>query len=168
MVLCNGKHPQAACAFCISSFPCQTAHSLWRTPVCTWMGAAKYLKDTSLASIGQLHQISPHQWLFSGPSACYPISSYWSIGHTGHTGSLYWCSMRWERVSGWASPQTTYPVGPEASQRGRSWLRGQDRQSQNKQSFFIFCLNCKPYPSSQIAFELYCSLTCKSVVSEPK
>lgn len=51
---------------------------------------------------------------------------------------------------------------------GRKRLAQRSGQGWTEFSLLILHLNCKTYPSSRIAFELYCSQMCRSVFSEPK
>lgn len=51
---------------------------------------------------------------------------------------------------------------------GRRRLAQRSGQGWTELSFLILHLDCKTYPSSRIAFELYCSQMCRSVSSESK
>ena len=77
----NDDCPQAACAFCTSSFPCCTDHCVRKILVCTWAGAAKYLRNTSLDSVVHLRQISSSVNIFN--SSC--LLPCWSVSccHVG-------------------------------------------------------------------------------------
>lgn len=87
------------------------------------------------------------------PSYLFPKLLMYSINLWKH--GLWWF-RRWERVfTQGASSDPLNPVGMGSSEGGRGWLKCQTGQSWTELPLILF-LDCKTYPSSWIAFKLYC------------